>query len=76
MTSEGKSALLPANADRRRLQLQQGLMNFRLQNFQLYKKSSLGPLGNSLFCFRRFSMFPSANTEILGKQNYCKKKNA
>ena len=38
MTSEGNSAPLPANVDRR-LPLQRGLMNFQLQNFQLYKKS-------------------------------------
>ena len=38
MTSEGNSALLPANVDWR-LPLQRGLMNFQLQNFQLYNKS-------------------------------------
>ena len=38
MTSEGHRALLPANVDRRPL-LQRGLMNFRLQFFQLYNKS-------------------------------------
>ena len=38
MTSEGNSALLPANVDRRP-PLQQGLMNFQLQNFQLFNKS-------------------------------------
>ena len=34
MTSEGNSALLPANVDRR-LPLQRGSINFQLQNFQL-----------------------------------------
>ena len=38
LTSEGNSALLPANVDRRR-PLERGLMNFQLQNFQLYNKS-------------------------------------
>ena len=38
MTSEGHSALLPANVDRPPL-LQQGLMSFQLQFFQLYNKS-------------------------------------
>ena len=38
MTSEGNSALLPANVDQRP-PLQLGLMNFQLQNFQLYNKS-------------------------------------
>ena len=38
MTSEGNSALLPANVDQP-LPLQRGLMNFQLQNFQLYNKS-------------------------------------
>ena len=39
MTSVGNSALLPANVDRR-VPLQRGLMNFQLQNFQLYNRSS------------------------------------
>ena len=38
MTSEGNSALLPADVDRP-LPLQRGLMNFQLQNFQLYNIS-------------------------------------
>ena len=38
MTSEGNSALLPADVDRP-LPLQRGLMNFQLQNFQLYNVS-------------------------------------
>ena len=38
MTSEGHSALLPANVDRQPL-LQQGLMSFQLQFFQLYNKT-------------------------------------
>ena len=38
LTSEGNSALLPANVDRRR-PLERGLMNFQLQTFQLYNKS-------------------------------------
>ena len=49
MASEGNSALLPANVDRRP-PLQQGLMNFQLQNFQLCNKSLKdwpGPSGNS-----------------------------
>ena len=40
MTSEGHSALLPANVDRWPL-LQRGLMNFQLQFFQLYKTNHL-----------------------------------
>ena len=47
MTSEGDSALLPTNVDRRP-PLQRGLMNFQLQKFQLYNKSvKTGPSGNS-----------------------------
>ena len=38
MTSEGNTALLPANVDQR-LPLQQGLGYFQCQNFQLYHKS-------------------------------------
>ena len=38
MTSQGNSAVLPANVDRRP-SLQQGLMNFQFQNFQQYNKS-------------------------------------
>ena len=38
MMLEGNSAMLPANVDQW-LPLQQGLMNFQLQNFQLYNKS-------------------------------------
>ena len=73
MTSEGKSALLPASVDRRP-PLQRGLMNFQLQNFPLNNKSlkdwSLG---------KQFVLFPanlnvfwgssSGNIEMLGKQN-------
>ena len=40
MTLEGNSALLPANVDRRAPSVQRGLMNFQLQNFQLYNRSS------------------------------------
>ena len=38
MTSEGNSAPLPANVDRRQLFLRE-LMNFLLQKFQLYNNS-------------------------------------
>ena len=38
MTSKGNSALLPSNVDRRP-PWRRGLMNFQLQNFQLYSKS-------------------------------------
>ena len=44
-------------------QLQRSLMNFQLQNFQLYKT---GPSGNSEFCFPTIRL---GNIEILGKQN-------
>ena len=57
MTSEGKSALLPANVDRRP-PLQRGLMNFQLQNFQLHKK-----------LLKDWSLGASGNTEIRGKKN-------
>ena len=53
MTSQGNSAVLPANVDRRP-PLQQGLMNFQLQNFQQYNKSLKdGSLGNKINCFPR-----------------------
>ena len=68
-TSEGNSALLPANVDQRP-PLQRRLMNFQLQNFQLYNKSLLKRLvlretvnfasleslrfsGNKINCFPR-----------------------
>ena len=52
MMSESNSALLPVKFNRRPL-LQRGLMNFQLQNFQLYNKSHIktGPSWNSKFCF-------------------------
>ena len=39
VTSEGNSALLPANVIYNRRYVQWGLMNFQPQNFQLYNKS-------------------------------------
>ena len=39
MTSEGNSALLPANVTYNRRYLQWGFMNFQPQNFQPYNKS-------------------------------------
>ena len=39
MTSEGNSALLPANVDQRP-PLQRGLMNFQLQNFLVKHRDS------------------------------------
>ena len=69
MTSEGYSALLPANVDRRPPLL------LPLHGFFLCDITNhlmIGPSGNSSFCFPRISMFPSAaprgNIEILGKQ--------
>ena len=51
MTSEGNSALLLANVDRRPL-LQPGLMNFQGQNLQLYNKSLTDwSLGKQLILF-------------------------
>ena len=55
MTSEGNSALLPANVD------QQPPLQLGLMNFQLYNKSRI-----SMFSFG----FASGNIEILGKQNW------
>ena len=52
MTSEGNSALLPANVDQRP-PFQRGLMNFQLQNFQLYITNHFktGPsVNSSIFC--------------------------
>ena len=59
MISEGNSALLPVNVDRR-LPLQQRLMNFQLQNFHfgsasgnyeiLGKQNELFPLGPVIKC--------------------------
>ena len=61
MTSAGNSAPLPANIDRRP-PLQRGLMNFLLQNLQLYNKSfqdkSLG---------KQLALFPS---DLQGNINY------
>ena len=60
MTSECNSALLPANVDRW-APLQRGLMNFELQNFQLYNKSLKDwSLGKQSICSPRISMFPEA----------------
>ena len=52
MTSEGNSALLPANVDQR-LQLQQGLMNFQLENFQFGLAS-----GNYEILRKKINCFP------------------
>ena len=71
MTSEGNSALLPANVDRRRPQ-QRGLMNFKLHNFQLYNKSVKDwYLGKQFFIYTFFSqnLFASENIETTGKQS-------
>ena len=55
MTSVGNSALLPANVDQQP-PLQRGLIiNFQLQNLQLYNKSLKDW---SINCFPRISMFP------------------
>ena len=51
VTSGGNNALLPTNVDGRP-PLQRGLMNFQLQNFQLYNKS-LRFSGNKINCFPR-----------------------
>ena len=48
--SEGNSALLPTNVDWRWL-LQQNLMDFQLQNFQLYKSLKDWILGKQLILF-------------------------
>ena len=57
MTSVGNSALLPANVDQQP-PLQRGLIiNFQLQNLQLYNKSLKDW---SINCFPRISMFPKA----------------
>ena len=62
MTSEGNSALLPANVDLRP-PLQQGLINFQLYNKSLKDCHS----GNSQFCFPQESQsFPRLR---FGKQN-------
>ena len=51
MTSESNATLLAANVDRQ-LSLQRGLMNFQLENFQLYDKSLKDwSLGKHLFLF-------------------------
>ena len=47
---EGNSALLPTNVDWRR-PLQQSLMDFQLQNFQLYKSLIDWILGKQLILF-------------------------
>ena len=58
LTSESNSALLPLNVDRRP-PLQRGLMNFQLQNVQLYNKSPTDwSRGKELVLFPRISMFP------------------
>ena len=60
MMSEGSSALLPKNIDRW-LPSQWGLMNFQLQNFQLYNKT--------LKCWslrKRLILFPSNLNVSLG----------
>ena len=63
-TSEGNSALLPANVDQRP-PLQRGLINFPLQNFQLYNKSLLKRL-----VLRETVNFVSLESlRFLGKQN-------
>ena len=66
MTSEGNSALLPANVDRR----PPLLLPLHVLLFVIYFPRETVPSGNS---FPRISMFPSAaprgNIEILGKQN-------
>ena len=71
MTSEGNSALLPANVDRR----PPLLLPLNVFFFLCYITNHLmtGPSGNNSFCFPRISMFssvaPGGNIEILGKQN-------
>ena len=71
MTSEGNSALLPANVDRRLpllLPLHVFFLCYITNHFE-----RLVSWETVHFCFPRISMFPSAaprgNIEILGKQN-------
>ena len=54
MTSESDGALLPANVDRQP-PLQRVLMNFQLQNFQLFDKS----LKDCWFLGKQLILFPS-----------------
>ena len=70
MTSEGNSALLPVNVDRR----PPLLLPLHVFLFVLYNKSiNDWSLGKQLILFPKNLMFPSAmpqgNNEILGKQN-------
>ena len=59
ITSEGYSALLPANVDRRPPFTTRFNEQFELQILQLYNISlKTGPSGNSQFCFPRISVFP------------------
>ena len=58
MTSDGNSALLPANVDQRP-PLQRGYSRFKISSYVTYHLMP-GPSGNSEFCFRRISMFFSA----------------
>ena len=55
--SEGNSSPLPANFDRRP-PLQRSLMNFQLQNFQLYNKSG--------WCLRKQLIFLNLNVSLSG----------
>ena len=54
VTSEGYSALFPADVDRQP-PLQRVLMNFQLENFQLYDKS----LKDCWFLGKQLILFPS-----------------
>ena len=59
MTSEGNSALLPADVDRP-LPLQRGLMNFQLQNFQLYNISL-----KDWSLWKQLILFPFLNVSVV-----------
>ena len=58
MTSDGNSALLPANVDQRP-PLRRGFSSLKISSYVTYHLMT-GPLGNSKFCFPRISMFFSA----------------
>ena len=66
MTSEGNNAMLPANVHRWP-PLQRGLMNFQLQNFQLYNKSWL----NDWSLGKQLILFPSnLNVSLVGTSRF------
>ena len=87
MTSEGNSALLPANVDRRP-SIQWGLMNFQPQNFQLYNRSlkdwsfgkqsilfNSGPVIKCLMFYRSVTSLPLRRfvfyTKAIAKRESC-----